>query len=387
MNTITIFDKSNIEQFSRKKEQDGTDKREYLYHCTRNKLCSYILNAGNSEMSVVEINNKILLPVITNRDLHFSQCYILSPYGHYIKYSLEEMQYVKSPIRRFLLKLTLRLAGLICKLFLLNKVVSINNWLFSTNFDFNPSPDLLKKVTQEMVKHFKKRALVIRSVNSLNKEKLDTLKAEGYTLIINREVHFWDPKKLNEIHKKKRKNVRQDITMIEKKGCRVSELQNPDRQDFIRLAELYKGLYYEKHSTLNPLFTPEFIEHVYRTKNQHFKILYKDDLLVGFVSLFIENGVIYPTMIGYDIELEQKEKPGLYRMIFGILFKDSIEKNLLLFLSSGAGSFKRNRGSFQMYEYEAVYLKHLPVFRKIPWLVLKKGIELSADGFYANSSV
>ena len=72
-------------------------------------------------------------------------------------------------------------------------------------------------------------------------------------------------------------------------------------------------------------------------------------------------------IFGYDINLPNEI--GIYRTLTVILQLESEEKEVLLHNSSGAGSFKANRGAVREIEYSGVYLEHLNYRRKLGWVL------------------
>lgn len=89
--------------------------------------------------------------------------------------------------------------------------------------------------------------------------------------------------------------------------------------------------------------------------------------MVGVVS---GDGIVTAPVVGYDTDISQKS--ALYRRVIARAMALSDHYNLPLNLSSGAPSFKRLRGGVPVIEYTAVYIRHLPRYRQLPWLMLHK---------------
>ncbi|SFK89258.1 hypothetical protein SAMN05518846_1231, partial [Brevibacillus centrosporus] len=53
-----------------------------------------------------------------------------------------------------------------------------------------------------------------------------------------------------------------------------------------------------------------------------------------------------------------------------LLVQEARKKELLLHQSAGVGAFKADRGAVGEVEYTAVYVRHLPLSRRIVWRVL-----------------
>lgn len=107
--------------------------------------------------------------------------------------------------------------------------------------------------------------------------------------------------------------------------------------------------------------------------------LKKEGRLNAILGYFSRNDVMTTPLFGYDTSIDQKT--GLYRMLTAILVEEAKQKSLLLNMSSGAAEFKRCRGAESAIEYTAVYVNHLPYFRRVGWkafeiLINKIGIPL-----------
>ena len=74
-------------------------------------------------------------------------------------------------------------------------------------------------------------------------------------------------------------------------------------------------------------------------------------------------------LLGYDTSAP--EEAGLYRTLTIMISRVARERGLLLNCSGGVGDFKRKRGAVTHIEYNAVYTRHLPWWRRVPWNVAK----------------
>jgi hypothetical protein len=75
-------------------------------------------------------------------------------------------------------------------------------------------------------------------------------------------------------------------------------------------------------------------------------------------------------LVGYDTSLDRRQFP-LYRMCATSALMRGFERKRRIFLSTGASSFKRNRGTYEWMEYEAIYDRHLSLHRRLPWTAFK----------------
>jgi len=74
-------------------------------------------------------------------------------------------------------------------------------------------------------------------------------------------------------------------------------------------------------------------------------------------------------LFGYDLSIPQEL--GLYRILSLKLIEEATNRELVLHQSSGAGQFKKCRGGVPVIEYNAVYIRHLSLFRRIVWKTVK----------------
>ena len=135
--------------------------------------------------------------------------------------------------------------------------------------------------------------------------------------------------------------------------------------DAARIAELYRMLYLEKHSWLNPHYDEAFVRAAIRGRWLEFHGL-RDRLgrLVGVWGYFtIDHTITTVPFIGYDTALPAES--GLYRQLFLGIHREVNDRKQLLNYSSGAGEFKRRRGALPAVEYNAVFDRHLPERRRM----------------------
>jgi hypothetical protein len=134
--------------------------------------------------------------------------------------------------------------------------------------------------------------------------------------------------------------------------------------------QLYRDLYLKKYSELNPQLTLKYFEEVHQTGIINFHgYIDKNKILKAFSGQFTLDKTITSPIVGYDVSAPQKE--GLYIHAAQLALLNKFDQGLLLNLSSGAPSFKRMRGGQASIEYSAIYLKHLPLKRRLPWKVLQ----------------
>jgi hypothetical protein len=140
-------------------------------------------------------------------------------------------------------------------------------------------------------------------------------------------------------------------------------------------------LFIEKHSSFNPKFTVKYFKYCHRFKWFVFTALRnKEGVIDAFCSQSKKKDVMTCGPSGYDTE--KSSKLGLYRMIIWLNLNKAWEEKCLYNMGSGNEQYKLNRGSIRQMEYNAVYYWHLPIYRRIPWLILSwTGNQLSTRIF------
>ena len=123
---------------------------------------------------------------------------------------------------------------------------------------------------------------------------------------------------------------------------------------------LYRG----KYSKNNPDYTERFFSDI--LEGQDFDIIcLKKSTIDAFALYEIRSGIMQVSCVGHDTSLPKNI--NLYRQISALIFDCSIKNNYLLNCSSGALSFKQQRGGQITHEYFGVYSKHLSLFRRLTW--------------------
>ena len=85
---------------------------------------------------------------------------------------------------------------------------------------------------------------------------------------------------------------------------------------------------------------------------------------------YVTRGGFYTTpLFGYDTTLPDSD--GLYRLLSLRDIQECRKLGLHCHASGGAGEFKQQRGAVSVIECYAIYTAHLPLYRRIPWLLLR----------------
>ena len=200
----------------------------------------------------------------------------------------------------------------------------------------------------------------------LDQSLLEELRKNGYILFPDRAAHLFYP----DSGYMKRSYSKRDQALLRNTKYKVVSHDELTEQDSVRICELYQMLFLKKHSKFNPAYTEEYFRQAIKHRwHQYVALRSPEGKIDAFISWFFRDNVMVCGSLGHDIYVEQKI--GLYRMVFSLALKYAYENNAIFNMGAGTDQFKLNRGSKKVLEYTAVYCKHLPFYRDIPWRFLQ----------------
>ena len=91
--------------------------------------------------------------------------------------------------------------------------------------------------------------------------------------------------------------------------------------------------------------------------------------------MLLDSDRLVACLVGYDQAACGPPLPQPYSAVVGEVFRQSLESQKLLFLSTGVASFKKRRGAYESMEYEAFEASHLDLYRRIAWHGMKKFLD------------
>ncbi len=364
-----LFTRENIHSLPFPQSEDGDYARRYLIPLMTDGPQKYIRNVYNTQLMAVKVGETII--PITVTDFHAQNTYTVSPYSHYVSYgAFEEVKHLNNPLAEFLVKLIMNPVAWYFRYAELDKVVFVNNYLLSTNLypSVIPKGDSasgqLSALSEALIKWFPDRAIVFRSVDQKkNPHVYQTLEDLGYDLVLSRQVWYMDP-----VTSLKTRQCKEDLRVLKKNGYKVVNGKDLSDEELHRAVELYELLYLQKYSYYNPQLTFEFLKLARDENILHMYGLKKDGLLNAVMGFFVRNGAMTQPLFGYDTSLPMEE--GLYRLLTLITLQEGVKRGLLVHASGGVGKFKKVRGGESVTEYNAVYTKHLPKMRQMPWKLI-----------------
>lgn len=305
------------------------------------------------------------LPLTIN-NAEYGNSFVCSPYDLYVSCAREQVMMKGGMAMKLSLGGVFPLLAPLLRLTKFNRVIMVNNWLFSTNLYPTISNERLVDLLKTLKEQFPTHAIMFRSLDSLRHgERMAALKKAGCKLVPCRKVYYSDTTSPSVF----RSRMFLSDQALAKNSDYVLE-SVVDHPEFLweRAQDLYYKLYIEKHSKYNLDLTAAFFKHISKSKKVEFYVLKKGERVDGLLGYYEEDGVITAPYFGYDPTVPSEE--GLYRLISYYLLQHAKEKKLLLNHSAGAGNFKTLRRAQGHIEYSAVYIDHLPIPGRTTWKAL-----------------
>jgi hypothetical protein len=297
------------------------------------------------------------VPMTVNDGGLNGNCYICDPVTGYVDYAIEETRnFVSRPLLQRALIGLIHSASAFVRATGLDRSVQVNNWLFSTNPVAQIDRPAAAALRDHLTARFPTHAIILRSLNTYaDAPTLGAFQAEGFHLIPSRQVYVFDGRTAPGPGR----DMKNDRRLLQKTRYELVTNEAFEPRDYARCAELYRLLYLEKYTPLNPQYTPAFIAEMHQAGLIELEGLRgKDRELAAFGGRFQIGHTLTQPLLGYDTSRPQKD--GLYRLITALAQLAALEHGLLFNMSAGAAGFKRHRGAVPAIEYSAVYVRHLP---------------------------
>lgn len=293
---------------------------------------------------------------VTVSDGEKGNAWVCSPFATYHDYALEELERNVHPILQGPLRVVCRAFGRVLERAAIDRAVTLNNWLLSTNI----YPALDRRQLEDLVRQARRRwphhALWFRSLNGrMNGDWIDALGAMGFRMVPSRQVYLFDDLHATPRHR----DLKRDMRLLRSTPLARTDGSDFTPADYLRIALLYGQLYLDKYSRLNPRYTACFMERWHAANLLQFVgFRDADGILQAVVGMFAQDGTLTAPIVGYNTSLPQSL--GLYRLLMASVFEQAVASGAMLNLSAGAAHFKRLRGGLPAIEYSAVLAAHMP---------------------------
>ncbi|MCP4133225.1 MAG: GNAT family N-acetyltransferase [bacterium] len=361
---ISLYTKDTVNTLEWPNNKEGVYAENYLTPLIKNGIRPYIENI-DAELFVLKVDDKIL--PLTLIDKQYKNALFASPYTHYLTFTLEELSEINNFFLETIFRFLILIMGPLFKACKFNKVIYVNNWLFSTTVYPGLSSHQVSGIRKFLVEKFPDHCIIFRTVDDiLGDEFMNFFEKDNFKLVYSRPTYHLNPF----VEKYRRsKNLRSDINKLKKTDYSVITAKEMTEDDIPRLQELYQMLYVDKYSRYNPIYTEKFFQLALRGAGIELLGLKKDGRIDGFLGFYGNDKILTAPLLGYDMNLPREL--NLYRILVASLFLRGQENGQIINFSAGVGRFKMLRGCENRMEYIAVYDKHLPRNRRIPWAILK----------------
>lgn len=299
---------------------------------------------------------------LTINEAEYENAYTASFYSTYISYLSKELGPLPWVARGGLRGLLSGL-GRLFRFCQVNQIVQLNNWLLSTN----PVPPEFPERWPLLLKRFPRHALAFRSLNEgFHIPLLRRFEEQGWQLLPSRLVYRFDGAQANFLGKA---DVRRDLRLLRDGRFDWMGDEQFEQREWDEVGELYNELYRGKYPVENPAFTGEFFRLCARRLGWRILLL-KDGSgkSLGVTGWWLRHQQLIGTVVGYRLSLPREL--GLYRRLMTRVLLEAAQQGCWLNMSSGAGAFKRSRGGLPTLEYTALYHRHLPFRRRLPFRLL-----------------
>lgn len=363
---IHLYDNTTIHEIAWPQNEDGLYAKKFLTPLIEEGIRHYIDNV-EAQLYVLKVGESVFPVVVVTEN--YKNSWVCSPYAHYIAYGEKSVDLVKNSMASAFIRHTIHALGKMSRIAKMNSIVYVNNWLFSTDlYPRTISYDNVGAIVELLTKRFPDHLIAFRSLNSLTEPKLmELLKKQKFQLLASRYVFVTDGKDESIL---KTRIVKSDLRLLEKSTFRIVEENDLTLQECDRLLDLYRLLYIDQHSDLQPQFNYNYMRLLFEKNLLRFKVI--KDLsgeIRGLAGYYKRDNVMMCPIFGYD--KNSPDSNTIYRLLNMALLNESHKQGLSFNQSAGASFFKSIRRAVGSQEYMCIYFKHLPLYRKFFWSTLK----------------
>lgn len=361
---IKIFGKESISSLDWNSVENGGALREFYEPLVQYSSRIFVRNSDH-QVEILQVGPK-LYPLTIGRKSNEKVCYLFSLLAQYVDYTREEVLEGRSysGSQKIIAKFLFPFLRLLGSWMGMERTVFVNNFFLATNLYEKDTALSDPSVTQYLKKYYPNKVVVFRSINeSTDSGLLNKMKLHGGLPLVCRQLYILDPKRSN--FQKKRPVIRDRKHWEKTKDLFWQKVSEFDRKEVNTLLYFYQDLYLNKYSKLNPDYTTDFLEVTMNLGILDFYILREMDSNLPLAVQAVEctKDVVCTPFIGYD--RRRPKNIGLYRLMHLKLMEIAIEEEKIFNMSSGASTFKKQRGGVPYYEYHIIFIDHLP--KRIQW--------------------
>jgi hypothetical protein len=328
---------------------------------------SRLVANASVEMEAFTVGDHVL-PVAIASKPRDNRAYVASPTGQYIRFSREEI--LARPKYGAATKAIARPAFAALRalgaLTGWERTAFVNDWLLSSNLWPKIDPGQVAEMIEPLTQRYPGHAIAFRSICEATEGPLmEALIQAGCLPVVSRRLYLLDTQRGD--YRRKRPLQQDRKRWRAQDEYQAEMLQDADEADFNRLRSLYEAVYMQKYSRYNPHYTNAFIRRALESGWLNFQVLRHraSGRIDAVQAILSQDGMITTPFIGHDTSLPAQT--GLYRYLNVLLTEEAERDGLIYNMSSGASDFKRQRGGRPAFEYNMVYLHHLPRRRQWAW--------------------
>ncbi len=357
-NRISILKDGEVFNFS-----DLISDFSFEFTFFKENVSSFITNIDTE--TILLANHQFVILATVNQE-EYSNTYVCSPYGTYIKQAQVHKNNINNKKLKILVSLLSRPTGAFFKIGKINKTIVVNNSLATGSFHPIFLEKYIPEINYQLTKIYPFHAIMLPRINkTCNNELLINLIKNNYLLLPTGVVHLYDCK----TDLMKNENLKSDLTLLKKSDYNVVLHDELTPLDVFRIHKLYELLFFKKHQTICPRYTVEYFIKCHKNRWYEFTALRnKEGVIDAFISSCKHQDLMVGGPSGYDIH--KPKQLGFMRMLLALNLKKSYEEGCVYNAGASNDQFKRWRGSRPEIEYNAVYCEHLPCWRRIPWKLL-----------------
>lgn len=361
---VQIFDESSASEIDFPTTPEGNYASRFLPPLFENGIQTYIENI-EAQLLAIRVGDHLLPATVSEPQL--DNCFVCSPTSFYGGFSKERVKTIQNPWLKAPLTPLVETLHRGLHFSHVDKIVYVNNWLLSTNLYPDLTASEIEEVRDALVERYPGHAIAFRSINQVeNGNCYRSLRNAGFRMVACRPIYFVDAKQDEHFSSRMFKS---DEKILRNTEYSIETAETLQEEDFPRIIEIYRKLYLDKYSTINPRLTTEFIRLCKENGILDLRLFRKEGRIDGVLGFTSRHGVMTSPLFGYDTSLPKEL--GLYRMISALLSLEAKKQGVLLNMSSGAGSYKTLRRARPYIEFNAVYTKHLGKRRNLPWTFLQ----------------
>ncbi len=337
---------------------DDPDPEIYVKELSR-ETSTVLIGNVRSEMHLVRAGNRLLPVSVNHGDMGGS--YVSLPHSAYALYAREELDLVDLGWMDRPARLVISLADKLLRAIQVNHVVQIDNWLLSTNLHGDWRGEEIDRLRENLVARYPDHYLAIRSVDPWTcPELLTALEKDDWLLIPSRQIWVTDDMERDWY---RRNNVKNDRRALRRSGLTVSDVAQLTREEAERIVALYRMLYLEKYSCLNPDYGARWLQLAVESRLLKLRLARDaEGIIMAAAGFVVRDGIATNPMLGYDTSRSQSE--GLYRIACYLFGDYARTHGLRVNGSAGAAHFKQLRGARSEVEYTAFHVRHLSLRRQ-----------------------